>query len=313
MHMAHRRRPRSIVSAALAASALTTCGAGLALALALAGSGCEPAPEDATVTPSAPVLSTFTVAPDQLTVGVAVQLQGSVDVVDADGDLTELVFRMIPPSGTPSADLPMPVAAAGQTSGHVPFALDFTADAVGPHTLELRAKDAAGHVSDAVSASLTVSAVVAPTPHAPELSSVSFQPHDATVGSPVTLAGTVHVSDADGDATKVHLRVRAPGGVLSPETVVDATFDGQAGDVAFSLAYRRPSTATTRWKPGPRTPRASCHRSGTASSTRRRRCPTRPRWPTSRSRRASSRRASRPRSTAASASATPTPTRRRWS
>jgi len=213
----------------------------LAVALATLATACETA-TDAAPEKVAPTASDLRVSPSSITVGEPASLAGTIDVVDPDADFTTLHIEVEDPAsgvGTLSLAIPNPDRLTGVK---VPFTVELTAAEAGAHVVTARVEDAAGLQSAAVST--TVTAVPGETPDptsAPRVERVVFEPKTVTVGVEAPIAGTVDVSDADGDAAALHVQAQGPGGVTGPEVVVPVDL---AGGTSATVAFSYPFTAT---------------------------------------------------------------------
>ena len=95
--------------------------------------------------------------------------------------------------------------AAGQTSGTLPIAFDFTADTPGAHTLEAWVVDGDGQESNRVSAT---TADVKSADTTPSLSNLEVEIGEVFVGLEKSVAGTVTFTDGDANLTTLVVSVK---------------------------------------------------------------------------------------------------------
>ncbi|TNF32886.1 MAG: hypothetical protein EP329_09075 [Deltaproteobacteria bacterium] len=215
--------------------------AAAAALLASLAAGCD-SPSASTPTSVAPSAANLRLTPSTITVGEAVSLSGRVDVTDADGDFATLHLEMTDPGGTVGA-LSLAIPNPSQlTAAEVPFSLDLTPAEAGAHVLAAWVEDATGQLSPRVTATVTAVAAVEPDlTSPPKVERVVFDPKTVTVGVEAVLAGTVDVSDPDGDAAALYVQVQGPGGTTGPEVVVPVDL---AGATKATVSFSYPFTAS---------------------------------------------------------------------
>ena len=205
---------------------------GLLAALSLAA---LPACESSDEAGHAPAMSNLQFSPVQVTVNVPASIAGTVNVVDSDGDFAALDVHIVSPSGV-TGDLSLPIPnPTGLTEGTVPFNLAFTATEIGAYSLEFRVEDATGLSSAPLIRTLTSEAAAST---APSIKRLTAQPLLVTQGVAATIAGTVELTDPNGDTTEVRLALTAPSGAAGPTATVAVDLDGATtGTVSFSLPF----------------------------------------------------------------------------
>ena len=118
---------------------------------------CTAACGDENVSPI-PALSDFTFENPAVSTGGVVQVQGSIDYVDGDGDIESLFIKVTIPNGQSQTVGPSPAEGVqGRRTGTFGFGFSLNAAASGVYVLEVWVVDQQGSPSNHVTASVTAS------------------------------------------------------------------------------------------------------------------------------------------------------------
>lgn len=187
----------------------------------------------------APALSNLKVESDDVKVGIAKTLSGTVDFVDGDGDLTTVIVVVKDVYTAVIAEARLPVNdVAGVRTGVAPFSVAITAAVAGTHTIEVSAEDQAGHISRVVSKSFT--AAVSTT--APKLTNLDLGNARAYVDIATTLPVAFDFADADMNLTTLSVRIKSSSGTtfLEREVALTGTSGKASGSVASEVVFSAP-------------------------------------------------------------------------